>query len=458
MPVVLITNTTLAARGGSDLYVRDIALALLRRGWQPVACSTLLGDTAEELRRLTVPVIDDPRKLPSPPDIIHAHHHLDAMAAIAAWPGVPVIAFCHGWLPWEETPFHHPQIACYVAVDELCRERLIIEHGIAPDQVELLLNFVDLHRFQPRATAPPERPRRALVFSNYAYAGSPMMDAIQEGCARLGITVEMVGRNAGHQTASPETVLAEADLVFAKARSALEALAVGCGVVVCDYGGLAGLVRPDNYDRFRRLNFGFRLLATSRPRPTADDVVAEIELWDALNIADVSRRVRQECGMEQTMDRLIGLYEKALSQPIASDNAALRAGCTAMAGYLLSLGLSFKGFDQRYTALAEAHHQSDILAAAVASQTIASPSELAHLRATCASHEQGIAFLRAECAARDAQIALVKELESAQQAKLAQLEAKCVSQNQKIADLQRHLRRYGGARRFLPRWLAEWGL
>jgi hypothetical protein len=455
MPVVLITNTTLAARSGSDLYVRDIALALLRRGWQPVACSTLLGNTAEELRALTVPVIDDPRKLPSPPDIIHAHHHLDAMAAIAAWPGVPVIAYCHGWVPWEETPFFHPQIVRYVAVDELCRERLIIEHGIPPDQVELLLNFVDLHRFPPRATAPPKHPRRALVFSNYARSGTPIMGAIEGACDRLGITLEIVGRTAGHPTATPEISLARADLVFAKARSALEALAVGCGVVVFDNAGLAGLVTPDNFDHFRRLNFGFRLMATSRPHPTADDVVAEIERWDSLSVAAVNGRVRQECGMEQIVDRLIGLYENAMSRPIGSDTVALRAGSNAMAGYLLSLGASFKGFDQRYNALTETHRQSDILAASVATQNIASQSELAHLRATCASHEEGIAFLRVECAARDGQITQIEEREGELRAKLARLEAKCVSRNEKITDLRRQLRRYSGVRRFLPRWLAE---
>lgn len=40
---VLITNNTLAGRAGSELYVRDLALALLRRGHTPLAYSTNLG-------------------------------------------------------------------------------------------------------------------------------------------------------------------------------------------------------------------------------------------------------------------------------------------------------------------------------------------------------------------------------------------------------------------------------
>ena len=57
-----------------------------------------------------------------------------------------------------------PRIRRYVAVDEVCRERLVAEHAVAPDRVEVLLNFVDLARFRPRGPLPP-RPRRALVFA-----------------------------------------------------------------------------------------------------------------------------------------------------------------------------------------------------------------------------------------------------------------------------------------------------
>lgn len=441
MPTVLITNNTLGARAGTEMYVRDVALALLRRGWQPVAYSSMLGDAADELRRLSVPVVDDPRKLPAPPDLIHAHHHLDAMAAIAAWPGVPVIAFCHGWSPWEETPFRHPQIVRYVAVDELCRERLIVEHGVPQDQVEVLLNFVDLHRFAPRVAAPLGRPRRALIFSNYLTENSPTTSAIREACARLGITLEIVGVAAGRSTATPETVLAQADMVFAKGRCALEALAVGCGVVVCDHVGLAGLVTPENFDRFRSLNFGFRLMVTSRCRLAADDIVTELERWNTDNVASVSARVRRECGMEQAMDRLIAQYELALANRTTADPAALCAGSIAMSGYLLSLGGRFKTFHQQYAALAELESQSKT-AAESASQ------------AEAAALAEKIALLHAECAARDAQIQQLKSHNLAQREKLASLETKCASRTEKIAQMQKRLSRFAGVRRFLPRWLA----
>ena len=71
---ILFTNNALASRGGSEMYIRDVALALLRRGHRPIAFSLLLGQTADELRRATVPVIDDLARLGSPPDVIHGHH------------------------------------------------------------------------------------------------------------------------------------------------------------------------------------------------------------------------------------------------------------------------------------------------------------------------------------------------------------------------------------------------
>lgn len=48
------------------------------------------------------------------------------------------------------------------------------------------------------------------------------------------------------------------DLVFAKARCALEAMAVGCAVVLCDVGGLGPLVTRAQVQHLRRWNFGRR--------------------------------------------------------------------------------------------------------------------------------------------------------------------------------------------------------
>jgi hypothetical protein len=59
----LIPNNPLGMRAGSELYVRDLAIALLARGHSPVAYSTDLGEVAQDLRAASIPVTDDLRTL-----------------------------------------------------------------------------------------------------------------------------------------------------------------------------------------------------------------------------------------------------------------------------------------------------------------------------------------------------------------------------------------------------------
>ncbi len=65
---VLITNNTLGMRAGTEMYVRDIALALQKNGHQPMAYSNLLGEVAEELREAGIPVTDDLNSLAEAPE------------------------------------------------------------------------------------------------------------------------------------------------------------------------------------------------------------------------------------------------------------------------------------------------------------------------------------------------------------------------------------------------------
>ena len=333
---VLITNHTLDWRAGSELYVRDVALGLLRRGHQPVAFSTRLGAVAEELRAATIPVVDDLLRLAAPPDLIHGHHHLETTIAMLHFPGVPVVSFCHGWLPWEECPPVSPRIRRYVAVDEVCHERLVAEHGIASDRIDTVLNFVDLARFRPRGPLPP-RPARALVFSNRAGEAS-QLPAVRAACSELGIELEVAGAGSGRVLDRPEEVLPGFDLVFAKGRAALEALAVGAAVVVCDAHGLGPMVTTDALARLRALNFGVRLLPRRLERSA---VVEEIGRYDPVDAAAVCARVRDEAGLETALDRIEAIYRRALATPPFGD-ASPAAEWRAASRYLMFLAPTLK--------------------------------------------------------------------------------------------------------------------
>src|ERR1700676_296226 len=79
---ILITNNTLAARAGSELYVRDLASGLLERGHTPIAYSLQLGEVAQEIRAAGIPVVADLNALAAAPDVIHGHHNLETMIAL----------------------------------------------------------------------------------------------------------------------------------------------------------------------------------------------------------------------------------------------------------------------------------------------------------------------------------------------------------------------------------------
>lgn len=332
---ILITNHGLEHRAGSELYVRDLALGLLRRGHLPIAYSSQLGPVADELRRATVPVVQHLAAVGEPPDVIHGQHHIETMTALWHFPQTPAIFFCHGWLPWEELPPKFPRIEQYLAVDDVCRDRLIYEHGVAAERVTVLLNFVDLDRFRPRPPLPP-RPARAIVFSNAA-GDDTYVRAIRAACAPRDIALDVVGLRSGNVTSTPELVLREYDLAFAKGRAALEAAATGLAVILCDHAGLGPLVTPAAFPRLRRLNFGIRSLQ----RPIAAEYVAEeIARYDAHDAAEVCRQLRAQASLATVLDALESIYRDAMAAHAARgpiDASRREAEMRAASEYLRSV-------------------------------------------------------------------------------------------------------------------------
>jgi hypothetical protein len=188
--------------------------------------------------------------------------------------------------------------------------------------VQVLLNFVDLKTFLPRPPL-PLRPARALVFSNYARAHAAH---VRRACAEHGIEVDAIGVSVGAESDAPGDRLGAYDLVFAKGRCAIEAMATGAAVVLCDASGVGPLVSTHNFDDLRRINFGLRAL---REPLGAEALGAQIARYDAADAAAVSRRVRETAGLDAAVDRLIDLYERVVAEqrdhPQGSADAELRA-------------------------------------------------------------------------------------------------------------------------------------
>lgn len=328
---ILITCRELALHGGSQLYTRDLALALRRLGHEPVVFAPILGEVAAEARAGGVATIRELDQLGVAPDLIHGQHHLQAMAAMLRFPAVPAIFVCHGWLPWQEAPPRFPSIRRYVAVDTLRRDRLVLEHGIAPQMVRIVENFVDVDRFARRIPPLPSQPRRALLFSNQA-GQNPLSSVVREVCGARGLELETVGVRSGRPVSDPEAILPEFDVVFARGRSALEAMAVGAAVILCDVEGDGPLVTSEDFDRLRALNFG---LGALRSPLDAGRLAAALDRYDASDAARVCEQVRSRCGLPSAVEHLSRIYGEVLAEHQAPDSRAIEL---AASRYLEWLG------------------------------------------------------------------------------------------------------------------------
>lgn len=372
---VLITCRELRIRAGTQLYTRDVAETLRELGHSPVIYSPRPGEVSEELRARGVAVIDHLDQLGSPPSVIHGQHHLEAMEAMLRFPTVPALFVCHGWLPWVEAPPRFPSLRRYVAVDSLRRDRLVLEHGIPESQVAIHHNFVDLDRFRPRPPLPP-RPRRALLLSNQASVHT-FVPAVERACAASGLELTVAGHAVERPLQRPEELLGSFDLVFARGRTALEAMAVGTAVILCDLEGGGPLVDPANFASLRDLNFGMGAL---RPPVDAERLRAEIRCYDPEKAAQVRDRVRREAGRKEAVERLLDLYRTLIEDaPDLAAEPQMRECLTAAARYVRWLGPHLAEAEER-----SAGAQARALGAEVRAHTAEARAQSAEVSAQAA--------------------------------------------------------------------------
>jgi hypothetical protein len=306
MARILLTNLYMSFRSGSEIATGELAAALKRRGHEVAIYAPLLGPYADEVRSTDVMVVDRPDKVAFRPDLIHAHHSPVAVAAIACHPGVPAIFVSHSSVYWVEAP---PSLARFVrcyAVDEACRERAEQAVPRFAGKVQLLLNAVDLAKFVRRATL-PKQPARALILTKqHGY-----VETVRMAAEAAGLSVDAIGPGVGNVVSDLPLRLPDYDIVFATARMAIEALAVGCAVIVVDQRGLAGMVRAANVATWRQDNFGLRLL--NRP-VTADLIRAEIARYDPADTAATTDAIRALAGVDELAAHVETIHAEVLAE------------------------------------------------------------------------------------------------------------------------------------------------
>jgi cell division protein FtsB len=302
---ILLVVAHLAERTGLCLYVRDLATELHRRGHRPIVYSSRNGAVAAQLRNSTIPVLDQLDAMAVAPDVIHGNNYFETLLALLHFPSSPAVFTCHGWASPKNQPPPHPRIRRFVPVDETCRDRLLYEHAVPPELIEVHYNFVDMARFAPRPPL-PDRPSRALVFAN-SRLEPEHLQLITEECERRGVTLHVHGES----TDKPEILLRNYDLIFARGRCALESLAVGAALVVCGREGMGPMATTQNFDELRSMNFGMRAL---RSPVTREDVGRVLETYDAADAMAVSHRIRAQASLEDAVTKMLATYTAVIGE------------------------------------------------------------------------------------------------------------------------------------------------
>jgi hypothetical protein len=268
------------------------------------------GPTAKELEADGVQVTDDLSTL-APPDVIHGHHHIQTVEAMLHFPRARGLFVCHDASIWHDRPPELPRLLRYVAVDKCVRDRLQRYPFVRERGIELIPNAVDTERYAPRKPLrnPPER---ALVFSNYLKEGDDLL-LLRRECNRRGIALDTAGHGMSTGTSSPESILPDYDIVFAKARCALEAAACGRFVVLYHDGMLGVPLEGATIRECLQWNLGRRLFTE---RLTAARLRERLARYCPVSARQVCEQVLQTRSLKDAAGRWIELYREIMTLPL----------------------------------------------------------------------------------------------------------------------------------------------
>ncbi|WP_235505758.1 glycosyltransferase family 4 protein [Variovorax sp. Root411] len=325
----LLAMCYLVHRTGAEMFTRDLALWLRRRGHAVTIFATAFGDMADELRFASIACVTELGNIATRPDVIIGNTHHETVRALLHFHDVPVLTICHDRSAEHGRPAQFTQVVCHVAVDENCAERLVHEFGIARERIELIQNGIDLSRFLRRGEL-PVRPRTALVFSNYA-SHDAQFEEVRAACVQRGLSLDVIGSGTGNHLPDPAEALGRYDIVFGKGRCATEALCTGNAVVVLDpSSGMGEMVTAATVAHARRWNFGRALLI----RPiTRENVGAELDRYDAADAGKAGEWMRAHGSLDASLGALERCAQRmALQYPVIEVPASQRAN--EMARYM----------------------------------------------------------------------------------------------------------------------------
>lgn len=266
---VVVATSALAHPGGTETYALTVAHELRRLGHEPVLTATDLGAAAEEAERDGLTVARGPEELPADCDAVLAHDAIAATAMAARYPRARIVQVAHSDLyDHQLPPVAEDAVDAVIVLSGRIAERLGAMALGAP--VVRLRHPIDTERFADLGPL-HERPRRALVVSNYLTGDRRR--ALFEAWEGAGVECVQAGTETDW-TLDVVAAMRGVDIVVGKARAVLEGMSCARAVYVFDEFGGDGWVTPGTYAAAEADNFAG--LATDSPR-TPGDLRADLE-------------------------------------------------------------------------------------------------------------------------------------------------------------------------------------
>ncbi len=309
---ILITQRELMQMAGSELVTVEVGRALRARGHEVAIFCPRPGNLVKLLQPSGISVKSALRDLPWTPDVIHGHHHLAAMAALAHFEKTPAIYCWHGVRPWVEQPPAHQRIRRYVAICEPMVPQLQLELDLPADRIAVIPNFVDTRRFS-RIRALPAMPKKALLYGHGGFSPEELQ-RLEQLCATFGLSFEKIGYPYNNANPAPESFLPDYDIVFAIGRCAIEAIACGCAVIPIVHALAGSLVTEATLADWANTNFSPRHF-TSGNQIEEHWFAAQLDAYAPAGLARVTETVRTRHSLEQAVDRLEALYREVTATP-----------------------------------------------------------------------------------------------------------------------------------------------
>ena len=265
----VLGNRLLDRAGGTEVHLVTVGEQLLRLGHDVCLYSPKLGSFSEAAGRRGLRAVASLDELPASCDVVLAQDTIVSYDLAERYPdALAVYRVCGDVFDFQLPPQLQGVVDLIVVVSDRY-ERLVRGCEVQAPVARLRVP-IDLDRLVPLSRI-AERPRRAALLGNYP----ERTEVIAEACRRHGIETLRVG--GASQSYDVATALADVDIVFAKSRAALDAMACGRAVYIFDLFGGDGWVTAQSYGALEADNFAG--LATDRII-TLEELDRDLDAYD----------------------------------------------------------------------------------------------------------------------------------------------------------------------------------